>query len=461
MSTVHIGCGAGFAGDRFDAAGPVLAELARREGPKFLMFECLAERTLALAQEERRRLPERGWSPFLDRYLAPHLGAALAGGVRIVTNLGAANPLGAARRVQALAAELGLPVPRVAALTGDDLRETMEDAAIRALPLLDGADVIGKPLLSANVYLGAQPVAAALATGADVVLVGRTTDSALALGPLIHALGWDPADLDLMAAGTIAGHLLECGAQATGAYFADPGLKDVPDLAHVGFPVARIDADGTLEIGKPEGTGGRVDRATITEQLLYEMHDPSAYLVPDCTADITAATLTRTAPDRITLRGIRGHPPPERLKATVCVEDGWMGEAEISYAGPNALARTSLAAEVVRARLAAHNLLPALDIIGAGAALDRGDLGRSLGRGLPGDGDYRLRAALRAEDRDVAARVCEEVTALYCSGPAGGGGVRTHLAPQVATASVLVPRAAVRPRVTLLAPDGTAEERPA
>ena len=453
MTTVHIGCGAGFAGDRFDAAGPVIAALARRDGPRVLIFECLAERTLALAQGEARR-GAPGWSPFLDRYLGPHLGPALAAGVTIVTNLGAADPLGAARRVQALARERGLPVPRVAAVTGDDLRETQADDAIRALPVLDGAEVLHQPLLSANAYLGAGPVAAAVATGADVVLVGRTTDSALVLGPLIHHHGWDPADADLMAAGTIAGHLLECGAQVTGAYFADPGFKDVPDLAHVGFPLAAIAADGTLEITKPEGTGGRVSRAAVIEQLLYEMHDPAAYLVPDCTADVTAARVEETGPDRVRVSGVRGRAPPEALKATVCVEDGWMGEGEISYAGPNALARARLAAEVVGARLAARNLAPGLDLVGAGASHDRGDLARTAARALPENGDYRLRCALRAPDRETAALAGEEITALYCSGPAGGGGVRTALTPQVATASVRVPREAVRPRVTVLDPDG-------
>ncbi len=459
MTTVHIGCGAGFAGDRFDAAGPVIADLARREGPRFLMFECLAERTLALAQGEKRRDPQRGWSPFLDRYLAPHLGPALAAGVRIVSNLGAANPLGAARRVQALARELGLPPIRVAALEGDDLRETHSDAEIRALPVLDGAEVLHQPLLAANAYLGARPVAEALATGADVVLVGRTTDSALALGPLIHAHGWDPEDLGRMAAGTLAGHLLECGAQVTGAYFADPGFKDVPDLAHVGFPIAAIAPDGTLTLGKPAATGGRVDRATVTEQILYEMHDPAAYLTPDCTLDVTALRLTEPEPDRVVLSGARGRPPPDTLKATVCVEDGWLGEAEISYAGPNAYARARLAAEVVATRLHERNLAPALDIVGAGASHDRGDLARTDARGLRGDGDYRVRAALRAPDRDTAALAVEEITALYCSGPAAGGGVRGGTTPQVATASVLVRPEAVAPRITVVGPGGAEDRR--
>ena len=287
--TVYIGCGAGFAGDRFDAAAAIIAELAGCDAPKYLMFECLAERTLASAQLEKLKDPSRGYSPFLDQYFTRHLGPAMSAGVKIVSNLGAANPIAGAHRVREIAAEQGLRQPSVAVVMGDDLTETMNEDEIRALPVMDGQEVIDRTMRAANVYLGAEPVAEAVATGADIVLVGRTTDSALALGPLIHEFGWN--DLDRLAAGTIAGHLLECGAQVTGAYFADPGKKDVPDLAHVGFPIAEVAEDGGFVITKPKGTGGLVNRATVTEQLLYEMHDPAAYLVPDVTCDITSLML--------------------------------------------------------------------------------------------------------------------------------------------------------------------------
>ncbi|MEM6932961.1 MAG: acyclic terpene utilization AtuA family protein, partial [Pseudomonadota bacterium] len=269
-SKVHIGCGAGFAGDRFDACLPVLSALAKHDGPRYLIFEVLAERTLALAQQIRRGDPDRGYSPYLDHYLSNALGPAMASGVRIVSNMGAANPLGAARRAHVLAHDLGLRAPKIAVVTGDDLAEVMSESEIREAPTLEGTDFAGRSLIAANAYLGARPVAEALATAADIVLVGRTTDSALVLGPLIHEFGWEERDWDRLAAGTVAGHLLECGAQVTGAYFADPGKKDVPDLARVGFPIAEIASDGEMTITKPKGTGGCVTTATVTEQLLYE-----------------------------------------------------------------------------------------------------------------------------------------------------------------------------------------------
>jgi len=443
---VLIGCAAGFAGDRFDAADPILDRFAGETGPRYLMFECLGERTLALAQAELRRDPTLGYSPFLERYLAPVLGPAMATGTCIVSNLGAANPTAGARRTQALAREIGVPVPRVASVLGDDLRAQMSDDDIRALPRLDGAALIDRPIVAANVYLGAEPVRDAVATGADIVLVGRTTDSALALGPLMHEFGW--SDLDRLAAGTIVGHLLECGGQITGAYFADPGFKDVPDLAHVGFPVAEVAGNGTFVVTKPEATGGCVTRATVTEQLLYEMHDPAAYLVPDVTCDVTRLTLDEDGTDRIRVMGIRGGAPPDTLKATVSVDNGWMAEAEMSYAGPNALARAELAAEIVETRVREAGVEETLgvDLLGAGATFGRG---RKRTWPAAPDGDYRLRLALISENKAHAALVIEELQTLYCSGPAAGGGFRSSLTPQIATASVLVPRQVMEGKVRI------------
>lgn len=225
MAQVYIGCGAGFSGDRIDAAVPVVRTLAGCPGERFLIYEVLAERTLAIAQKLRRDDPEQGYSPFLDAYLPLVLADCVRAGIRIVTNMGAANPLAAARRVHALARQLGVTGLKVAALTGDDLLATMSPDEIRAQPLLEGLALGDRPIVAANAYLGAQPVAQALATGAHVVLVGRTTDAALSLGPLMHVFGWRADALDLLAQGTVCGHLLECGAQVSGAYFPDPGTR--------------------------------------------------------------------------------------------------------------------------------------------------------------------------------------------------------------------------------------------
>jgi len=355
MTTVHIGCGAGFMGDRFDASLPILADMTRRGGPKYLMFEVLAERTLAVAQNVRRSDPDKGYSPYLEHYIRPALAKASALGVTIVSNMGAANPAGAARRVLEIANELGIDGVTVATVVGDDLLETIPAADIAAMETMEGIGFDGRPIIAANAYLGARPVARAVATGADVVLVGRTTDSALALGPLIFEFGWGEGDLDRLAQGTVAGHLLECGGQVTGCYFADPGFKDVPDLAHAGFPIAECQADGTFNITKPEGTGGLVNRRTVTEQLLYEMARPRRLSRAGRHA---RRHRTRRHRDRswigVRISGARGHPPPPTLKATVSVDGGWLGEAFMTYSGPNALARADLAGEIVRQRLAGH-----------------------------------------------------------------------------------------------------------
>ncbi len=451
MSKVYIGCGAGFAGDRFDAAVPIVKALADAKGERFLIYEVLAERTLAIAQRLRRENPGQGYSPFLDTYLPLVLADCHRHGIRIVTNMGAANPLGAARRVHALARELGIRGLKVAAVTGDDLLASMTKAQIRREPIIEGIALDDRAIVAANAYLGAGPVAEALGTGAHVVLVGRTTDAALSLGPLIHVHGWKAGDLDLLAQGTACGHLLECGAQVSGAYFPDPGFKDVPDFDRVGFPIAEVDADGSLVITKPPGTGGLVSRATVIEQLLYEVHDPHNYLTPDVVLDIGEVEVQETAPNRVRVRGARGKPPPATLKATVCVDAGWLGEGEISYAGPNALARADLAASVVRARCRAIGIGEPVrvEVLGTGAIFDSNDRGRRpSGAGVAEE--YRVRAAVRSAKRKVAQQVSDEVLSLYCSGPAGGAGVRQHVSPQVSTASILIDRTRVKAQVAMV-----------
>jgi len=443
--TVHIGCGAGFAGDRWDAAVPIVASLATRDGPRYLMYETLAERTLALAQQAKIENPASGYSPYLDRILRPVLADAKKAGVRVVSNFGAANPTAGADRILTMAKELGVTGLKVAVVEGDDLNAVMTEGEIRGHAPVEGLDMPDGRLVAANVYLGAQAIADALALGADLVVVGRCADPALALGPLVHEHGWSMDDLDRIAAGTMAGHLLECGAQVTGGYFADPGYKDVPDFGHVGFPIAEVEADGTVTVTKADGTGGLVSHRTVKEQLLYEMHDPAAYLTPDVTLDITGITIDETAPNRVRITGARGRQRPPTLKATVSFEGGWLGEGEITYAGPNARRRAELAIDVLRTRVRdlGTNWPLRFDLIGTVSTFD-GDGGDLRAAGdWGGDGEYRVRMATKGPDRQMAQWIADEVLSLYCSGPAGGAGVRHRVAPQITTASILVDRAKV------------------
>ena len=433
---LRIGCAAGFSGDRTDAAGPVVDALLAAGGPAFLIFETLAERTLALAQLARRANPDAGYEPLLDDMLRPVLARCLQGGIRIVSNFGAAHPEAAARRIHALAAELGLPAPRIAVVQGDDL------SAPHQRPLLEqalGSALHGLDVVSANAYLGAEAIADALLAGADIVVCGRVADPSLAVGPALAHFGWARDDWTRIARATMAGHLLECGTQVTGGYYADPGYKDVPGLATLGYPIAEIDADGHCTITKPAGTGGRIDAHTVKEQLLYEVHDPAAYLTPDVVADITEAEVTEMAPDRVRLSGVRGHARPAGLKVNVCHATGWFAEGEISYAGARAEGRARLAAQVLRERLAGLGPLRA-DLIGV-ASVFADDGGQWLADQPAGDAqDVRLRVALNHTDKPSAERLGREVTALYTCGPAGGGGVRTALRQRLGTVSCTVPR---------------------
>jgi hypothetical protein len=440
-----IGCAAGFSGDRVDAAGPVVDTLIARGGPAFLIFETLAERTLALAQLRRRADPQAGFEPLLDDMLRPVLARCLAHNIRIVSNFGAANPLAAARHIQAMAAGVGLPAPRIAVVAGDDLSGAQHEPVLRAQ--LGGAmDTIRK--VSANAYIGAEAIAAALDAGAQIVVAGRVADPSLTVGPAMSHFGWRADDWDRLARATMAGHLLECGAQVCGGYFADPGYKDVPDLHAVGYPIAEISRDGHCVMGKAAHTGGVVSLAGVKEQLLYEVHDPAAYLTPDVVADISAARLTLLGPDQVALTGVRGHARPASLKVNVCHEGGWLAEGEISYAGPRAEGRARLAADVLRRRL--PELALRVDLIGVQSVMGD-DAGRLLAEAPSGDvRDVRLRVAATHADRAEAERLPREVTALYCCGPAGGGGVRTTLTPRLGTLSCLVPREAVPLRFDML-----------
>lgn len=452
MEKVYIGCGAGFSGDRFDAAVPVVETLATCDGARFLIFEVLAERTLAIAQRIRMKNPDAGYSPYLDAYIEPILKKTKDNEIRIVSNLGAANPIGAAKRIHELARELGVVGLKIAVVSGDDLLGVYGAQEIQKLPTMEGISLGGREIVAANVYLGARPIADALDLDVDIVLVGRTTDAALTLGPLLHVYKWHEEDWDKIAQGTLAGHLLECGGQVTGAYFADPGFKDVPNLAEVGFPIAEIDANGAIVITKAAHTGGLVSRATVTEQILYEMHDPGNYLTPDVTLDVTHVSLEDVGPDRVRLTGARGKPPPPTLKVTVSVDGGWLGEGEITYAGPNALARAELAASVIKRRSQILGIQEPLrvDIFGTGAVHDNDMSAKRLQQPSSPSGEYRVRAAIRSVDQKTAQQISDEVQSLYCSGPAAGGGVRQYVSQQVSTASVLIEPEKVLPHVQVM-----------
>jgi Acyclic terpene utilisation family protein AtuA len=442
MKTIRIGAGAGYSGDRIEPA----ADLAERGGLNYLVFECLAERTIALAQQARRSDPDAGYDPLLaDRFNAV-LRPCVANGVKIITNMGAANPAGAARAVARIARDLGLAGLKVAAVSGDDV---MEAVRARDLPLVetDGrvADVADR-MVSANAYLGAGPIIEALAGGADIVITGRVSDPALFLAPLMHEFGWKADDWDRLGKGTVVGHLLECAGQITGGYFADPGYKDVPNLARLGFPLADVSEDGSAVIGKLPETGGRVSLKTCKEQLLYEVHDPARYYQPDVVADFSTVRFEEVGPDRVAVSGGTGHARTDTLKVSIGYFDSYVGEGQFSYAGAGALARAKLALRIVEERLKLTGVATKelrLEIIG----IDSVHRGARAGSG-PEPREARIRVVGRTDSLRDAIRIGNEVETLWLNGPAGGGGAWKSAREVIAAVSTLLPRSEIRTDVS-------------
>jgi hypothetical protein len=305
---------------------------------------------------------------------------------------------------------------------------------------------IGLPVVGTNAYLGADAILPALAAGADVIIGGRLADPSMFLAPLMHRYGWPDNDFDRLGAGTLVGHLLECGMQVTGGYFADPVVKDVPDLSRCGYPIAEVSANGEATITKIPGTGGRVSAQTVKEQLLYEVHDPAAYLTPDVTADFSRVDVEENGEDRVAVSNARGRQRPEQLKVTVGFDAGFLAEAGVSYAGPAASERGRLAGQIVADQLKeTHGISSGvrIDLIGASSLFATAGLAQE-------SEDVRLHVALRTTNRDHAELMLWEVEALLCCGPAGGGGFRGSITPAVMTKSVLIDRHKVKPTTEIL-----------
>jgi hypothetical protein len=440
MRTIRIGSGAGYSGDRIEPA----VELAEKGDIQYLVFECLGERTVALAQQARMKNPEGGYDPLLEERMRSVLPICASKGIKIVTNMGAANPLAAARKTAALARSMGLSL-KIAAITGDDVLAACKQNDLGIMEFDGSISQLGNRLISANAYLGAGPMAEALDGGADVVITGRASDPALFLAPLIHAFGWPMDDWNLLGKGIVAGHLLECAGQVTGGYFADPHFKDVENLARLGFPIGEVGEDGSLVITKVEGSGGAVTAQTCKEQLLYEVHDPVRYLQPDVVADFSQVAIEEVSKDRVRISGGGGSERPATLKVSVGYVDSFIGEGQMSYAGPGALARGRLALDIVRERLKLTGVVTSelrFDLIGVDSLH-----GPQVSSHANEPYEVRVRVTGRTDNLREAIRIGNEVETLYTNGPAGGGGAFKSARDVVAVASVLLPRELAQPVV--------------
>lgn len=439
---IRIGCGAGYAGDRIEPA----VELMEKGNLDYIIFECLAERTIAIAQQDKLKNPNKGYNFLLEERMKKILPLVKKYKTKVITNMGAANPVAAVDESVRICQDLGIQGIKFAAITGDDIfKDLGKYEGSNVLELDCPLKEISNHLISANIYCGAEGILQALENHADVIITGRVSDPALTIGPLVYEFGWDTEiNKDQMGQAVLAGHLLECGGQVTGGYFADPGYKDVPMLEWLGFPIVEIDEKGWFTVSKVKGSGGMVTIETCKEQMLYEIHNPQKYMTPDAIADFSGVSFSQLEEDVVKVMNATSHGKPELLKVNIGYQDCFIGEGEISYGGSNCLARAKLAAEIVKKRL---------ELIGADIKEYREDLVgyNSLYGSTISDqynpGEYpevRLRCAGRTKDRKNAILIANEVESLYTNGPAGGAGATKNVKEVIAVGSIFIPRNVVQ-----------------
>jgi len=445
MTTVRIGAGAAASIDPFEAGLEVL-----EAGMDYLVLEHLSEHSITRAQR-RKRSGGAGFAAFFEERLREFLSVAAAQGTDIVTNAGAADPIGAGRIAAEVASEADLDVT-ITVLTGDECVDVIKEHQ-------DEHSLAVEDIISANAYLGVSELLGALEqpTGdADihVVISGRVADPSLAVAPLAYEFDWHLDDWDRIGQATVLGHLLECSAQSTGGYFAEPVSKPVEDPHNLGFPYLEVEADGTATITKPNGTGGRIDDHVLREQLYYEVHDPTAYVTPDVTADFTTVRFEQRDTDRVRVAGGSGTEAPDQLKVTVGAADGYRTQCFIPYGGPNAVPRAELAAEIVRDRLTEiheMDLEETVDLRTDFIGLDA--LYGSESPPIEGSHELQLRVAAQAPKREQVELVFREALQLWHLGPAGSGGVFPYEVDEavretIALDSLLVPRDRILPNVS-------------
>lgn len=449
MRTVRIGAGQGFYGD---SLLPVL-DVARYGDVKYIAFDTLAELTLAILQKGRKKDPDAGYTRDVVPMMRNLLPICHERGIKLITNAGGINPAGAGRAVAQVARELGIPL-KIAVVSGDNIADRLDELAAKGYRFenKETGEALGDVrdrVLFASVYLGARPIADALARGADVVITGRTTDTAQFLGPVLYEFGWAADDWDRLAQGIVLGHIMECSGQATGGNFT--GWRDVPDFWRIGFPIAEVSEDGSFVVSKAPGTGGMVTERTVKEQFLYEIHDPREYITPDVICDLTTTRIEQVGPDRVRVSGTRGKPAPRTLKALLGYADGWAGEGYVSFSWPDALGKAQRAEEIIRHRLEMQGVRPEeihVEYIGL----------NSLWGGvapMPADPDsineVRLRIAIRTRDKAECEKLAREFPPLYLSGPMAAAAI--HGTPQprelMGLWSTLIPREEIEPYVQI------------
>jgi hypothetical protein len=446
---IRIASGQGFWGDDLDA--PIRQV---RGGPiDYLVMDYLAEVTMSIMQKQRARNADAGYARDFIPLMEELLPDLVERRVRVVTNAGGVNPEGCAEALVEVGRKVGVSGgASIGVVRGDDILDRLGDLLaegheLRNMESGDPLEAIRDRVSSANVYIGAEPIVEALRRGATVIVTGRSTDTALTYGPMIHEFGWDTADHDRIAAGVVAGHINECGAQSTGGNCLHEWWN-LPDMANVGFPIIEAHPDGTFVVTKHTGTGGRVSRATVSEQIVYEMGDPASYITPDVVADFTSIRLSEEGADRVRVSGIRGGPRTDFLKVSIAYSDGWKAVGTLVYAWPDAAAKASSADRILRQRLDRLGLRfdeIRTELVGWNST--HGDLAGPPPPDLP---EVQLRVAVRGQDRGAVERFTREIAPLVLTGPpsvTGFAGGRPRVQEIMAYWPALIRREAVEPHL--------------
>jgi len=444
---IRIANGQGFWGDSLEAP----LEQIRRGPLDYLTLDYLAEVTMSILQKQRSRDPRAGYARDFVDMIARGARDIVDRRIRIVANAGGVNPESCR---QAVAQALQHPKTKIAVVAGDNIIDRLDDMIARGVPLKNqetGAPLesIRARVQSANVYFGGRAIAEALDTGAQIVITGRTTDTGLVLGPMIHEFKWKPDEWDKLAAGTIAGHTVECGAQCTGGN-CQVDWQSIPNFADIGYPIVEAEPDGGFVVTKHAGTGGRITVASIKEQLLYEMGDPRAYITPDCVADFTTVQLKQDGPDRVRFSGIRGKPATTMYKVSISYSAGFKAVGTLMYSWPDAYAKAQASDRVLRERLDRLGLrFEAIRTEFGGVNACHGPL---AGEPAPGIAEVILRVGVRSEDRSVVERFTKEIAPLALNGPptvTGLGSGRPKVEEIVAYWPALIPKTEATPEISV------------
>jgi hypothetical protein len=444
--TIRIGCGAGFANDRIDPA----VKLAKEGKLDYLSFECLAERTIALAQKRKLEDPEKGYDLLLEERMRRCLPHCAKNNTKIITNMGAANLIGAGKKVLEVVEDLNFRGLKVGVALGDDVLEILRKNNYSDLRDPSKVRSFSDQIISANAYVGSSPIIELLQRGADIIITGRTCDTSLFLAPMVHEFKVKENELEKVGRGIAISHLLECAGQVTGGYFADPGYKDVEDLANLGFPIAEVSWDLEGVITKLPGTGGEVSLRTCKEQLLYEVHDPSSYKTADGFSDFTKIQLQELEKDRVRISGGMGTTKPDIMKVIFGYRNGYLAEAQMAYGGEGAASRARLAAKIILERVRMTKLEfegLRIDLVGSGALL------ASAHPSKEAPDEILLRVAGRSFSEKDAISLCNEVEGLYTNGPYGGGGFRKQIEESISVVSSYIPSRIVKLKTKIMGED--------